>query len=68
VSNTHRFWHRSRRFLIGDRLEACGLERNRAGFVDVPPLMGAEPVAEFEFNFDGTGCGLFNAAGLDDVL
>ncbi|MEZ5385807.1 MAG: GDSL-type esterase/lipase family protein [Prosthecobacter sp.] len=33
----------------------------RAGFVDVPALVGAE----FEFSFDGTGCGLFIAAGPD---
>lgn len=37
----------------------------RAGFVDVPALVGTEAGAEFEFSFDGTGCGLFIAAGPD---
>jgi lysophospholipase L1-like esterase len=37
----------------------------RAGFVDVPALVGAEPGAEFEFSFEGTGCGLFITAGSD---
>lgn len=40
-------------------------EKTRAGFVDVPALVGTEPGAEFEFSFDGTGCGLFIAAGPD---
>ena len=34
-------------------------------FVAVPALVGTEPGAEFEFSFDGTGCGLFIAAGPD---
>lgn len=37
----------------------------RAGFVNVPALVGTEPGAEFEFSFEGTGCGLFIAAGPD---
>ena len=37
----------------------------RAGFVDVPALVGTEPGAEFEFSFNGTGAGLFIAAGPD---
>ncbi|MCX6942253.1 MAG: GDSL-type esterase/lipase family protein [Verrucomicrobia bacterium] len=37
----------------------------RAGFVDVPALVGTEPGAEFEFSFEGTGCGLFVTAGPD---
>jgi sialidase-1 len=37
----------------------------RAGFVDVPALVGSEPGAEFEFRFDGTGAGLFIASGPD---
>ncbi len=37
----------------------------RAGFVDVPALVGTEPGAEFEFSFEGTGCGLFLTAGPD---
>jgi sialidase-1 len=37
----------------------------RAGFVDVPALVGTEPGAEFEFGFEGTGCGLFITAGPD---
>ena len=37
----------------------------RAGFVDVPALVGTEPGAEFEFTFDGTGAGLFITSGPD---
>ena len=37
----------------------------RLGFVDVPALVGTEPGAEFEFSFEGTGCGLFITAGPD---
>ena len=37
----------------------------RAGFVDVPALVGTEPGAEFKFSFIGTGAGLFIAAGPD---
>jgi len=37
----------------------------RAGFVNVPALVGTEPGAEFEFSFDGTGVGLFITAGPD---
>ncbi len=37
----------------------------RAGFVNVPALVGTEIGAEFEFSFDGTGCGLFIAVGPD---
>ncbi len=37
----------------------------RAGFVDVPALVGTEPGAEFEFSFNGTAAGLFITAGPD---
>ncbi len=37
----------------------------RVGFVDVPAFVGTEPRAEFEFSFEGTGCGLFITAGPD---
>ncbi len=37
----------------------------RPGFVDVPALVGTTQGAEFEFSFDGTGCGLFIASGPD---
>ena len=37
----------------------------RPGFVNVPALVGTEPGAEFEFSFEGTGVGLFIAAGPD---
>ena len=37
----------------------------RAGFVNVPALVGTEPGAEFEFSFDGSAAGLFIAAGPD---
>lgn len=37
----------------------------RPGFVDVPALVGTEPGAEFDFSFEGTGVGLFIAAGPD---
>ena len=37
----------------------------RDGFVNVPALVGTKPGAEFEFSFEGTGCGLFIASGPD---
>lgn len=37
----------------------------REGFVGVPALTATAPGAEFEFSFDGTGAGLFIAAGPD---
>lgn len=37
----------------------------RAGFVDVPALVGEEPGAEFEFELEGRGAGLFITAGPD---
>jgi sialidase-1 len=37
----------------------------REGFVNVPALVGTEQGAEFEFSFEGTGCGLFIASGPD---
>ncbi len=37
----------------------------RAGFVDVPALVGTEPGAEFAFDFEGTGAGLFITSGPD---
>ncbi|MBM4152211.1 MAG: SGNH/GDSL hydrolase family protein [Kiritimatiellaceae bacterium] len=37
----------------------------RPGFVNVPALVGTTPGAEFEFRFNGTGCGLFITAGPD---
>jgi len=37
----------------------------REGFVNVPALVGTEPGAEFEFSFEGSGCGLFIASGPD---
>jgi lysophospholipase L1-like esterase len=40
----------------------------REGFVNVPALVGTEPGSEFEFRFEGTGCGLFIASGPDAGL
>lgn len=37
----------------------------RPGFVDVPVLIATDPGAEFEFQFEGRGCGLFIAASPD---
>lgn len=37
----------------------------RAGFVNVPALVGTEPGDVFEFDFEGTGVGLFITAGPD---
>jgi lysophospholipase L1-like esterase len=37
----------------------------RDGFVNVPALIGTQPGAEFEFAFEGRGCGLFITAGPD---
>ncbi|MBI5692096.1 MAG: hypothetical protein HZC55_18605 [Verrucomicrobia bacterium] len=37
----------------------------RAGFVDVPAVVGTQPGAEFEFTIEGTGAGLFITSGPD---
>jgi len=37
----------------------------RAGFVNVPALVGTTPGAMFEFVFEGTGAGLFITSGPD---
>ena len=37
----------------------------RPGFVNVPALVGNEPGAEFEFDFEGSAAGLFIASGPD---
>ena len=37
----------------------------RPGFMNVPALVGSAPGDEFEFSFEGTGAGLFIAAGPD---
>lgn len=60
---------REARIIRGFRLEKSWRptdgKSTRAGFVDVPALVGTEPGAEFEFTFEGTGCGLFITAGPD---
>ncbi len=40
-------------------------KRTRTGFVNVPALVGTEPGAEFEFDFEGRGVGLFITSGPD---
>ena len=40
-------------------------QKTREGFVNAPALVGTKPGAEFEFSFEGTGAGLFIAAGPD---
>ncbi|HUU95630.1 MAG TPA: GDSL-type esterase/lipase family protein [Phycisphaerae bacterium] len=40
-------------------------QRTRAGFVNVPALVGGKSGAAFEFSFDGTGAGLFIPSGPD---
>jgi lysophospholipase L1-like esterase len=40
-------------------------KKTRPGFVGVPALVGTEPSAEFEFEFDGTAAGLFITSGPD---
>jgi len=52
-------------FTLEPRWQPTDKKGTRAGFVDVPALVGTEPSAEFEFSFEGTGCGLFIAAGPD---
>ena len=42
-----------------------GKQKTREGFVNVPALVGTAPGAEFEFDFEGTGAGLFITAGPD---
>lgn len=50
----------------GDETQASGRKvGTREGFVNVPALVGTEADAEFEFSFDGAGCGLFIASGPD---
>lgn len=58
------------RIVRGFKLEAgwrpAGAPKGvRAGFVDVPALVGEEPGAEFEFELEGRGAGLFITAGPD---
>ena len=49
-----------------DEKQATGKKvGTREGFVNVPALVGTELGAEFEFSFEGTGCGLFIASGPD---
>jgi sialidase-1 len=49
-----------------DETQASGRKvGTREGFVNVPALVGTEPGAEFEFTFEGAGCGLFIASGPD---
>ncbi len=58
------------RIVRGFKLEAAwrpaGAPKGvRAGFVDVPALVGVEPGSEFEFELEGRGAGLFITAGPD---
>ena len=60
----------SARIVRGFRLEPswrpAGAPKGvRAGFVDVPALVGEEPGAEFEFELEGRGAGLFITSGPD---
>ena len=52
-------------FVIDPAWKPTDKKGTRAGFVGVPALVGTEPGSEFEFEFDGTGAGLFIAAGPD---
>jgi lysophospholipase L1-like esterase len=52
-------------FTLEQAWKPVGKIGTRPGFVNVPALVGTEPGAEFEFSFDGTGCGLFIASGPD---
>lgn len=54
-----------RGFTIEESWRPADKKGTRAGFVDVAALVGTEPGAEFEFGFEGTGCGLFITAGPD---
>ena len=54
-----------RGFTLEKRWRPADQKGTRAGFVDVPALVGTAPGAEFEFSFEGTGCGLFITAGPD---
>ncbi len=58
------------RIVRGFRLEAAWRPAEapkgvRAGFVDVPALVGEDPGAEFEFELEGRGAGLLITAGPD---
>lgn len=52
-------------FILDPAWKATDGKGTRAGFVNVPALVATEPGAEFAFDFEGTGCGLFLAAGPD---
>ncbi len=52
-------------FVLDPAWKATDGKGTRAGFVNVPALVATEPGAEFSFDFEGTGCGLFLAAGPD---
>ena len=52
-------------FVLDPAWKATDGKGTRAGFVNVPALVATEPGAELAFDFEGTGCGLFLAAGPD---
>ena len=57
--------HNIKGFAIDPAWKPADKANARPGFVNVPALVGTEPGAEFEFEFDGTGAGLFITAGPD---
>lgn len=54
-----------RGFTLDPSWRPADAKGTRAGFVDVPALVGTEPGAEFEFDFEGTAAGLFITSGPD---
>jgi len=54
-----------RGFRIDESWAPADGKGTRAGFVNVPALVGTDPGAEFEFTFEGTAVGLFVTSGPD---
>ncbi len=52
-------------FVLEQTWKPADKKGTRAGFVNVPALVGTKPGAEFQFSFDGRGVGLFITAGPD---
>jgi len=52
-------------FSLEDSWKPADDKGTRPGFVNVPALVGSKPGAEFDFEFQGTGAGLFITSGPD---
>ena len=52
-------------FMLDPKWTPTDGKEARAGFVNVPTLVGTQPGDEFQFAFEGTGVGLFITSGPD---